>query len=108
MTDIRKHAERLHTEARVMRLDPDQPLLDRALTDAGAAVVQRSRSLPPSNYSQGPWDVFAHLLSLDARRLRTRLPSYEDAVHMAALWTVLAAAVDRAEEADPSTGGEAA
>jgi hypothetical protein len=35
------------------------------------------------------------------------IPPYDYAGHMAALWTVLAAAIDRAEVADPNTGDAA-
>ena len=77
---------------------------DGALGAAGVAVVNRSRSLPERVHGEDPKTV----LLADRREWHPVQPagrcSYEEAVHMAALWTVLAAAIDRAETADPTSG----
>jgi hypothetical protein len=76
---------------------------DGALGAAGVAVVQRSRSLPAKVHGEDPKTVLSRIF---AKGIFHAL-SYEEAVHMAALWTVLAAAIDRAEVADPNTGDAA-
>jgi hypothetical protein len=78
---------------------------DGALGAAGVAVVQRSRSLPANVHTEDPRTVLSRIEVRD--RWREMRPLYEEAVHMAALWTVLAAAIDRAEHADPNIGDAA-
>ena len=76
---------------------------DGSLGAAGVAVVQRSRSLPAGVYTEDPRTVMSRIMASQ----RHPVPyAYEDAIHMAALWTVLAAAIDRAEHADPNTGDD--
>jgi hypothetical protein len=72
---------------------------DGALGAAGVAVVQRSRSLPERVHAEDPRTVYSRIVASGFRPI-----TYAEAVHMAALWTVLAAAIDRAETADPTSG----
>lgn len=102
MTDVRRSAERLHADAQIMHLDRQQ---DLALASAGVRSVGRSRSFPARVYTEGPWEVWARVRG--GHLTATHLPSYEVAVNMAALWMVLAAAIDRAETVDPTTGDAA-
>jgi hypothetical protein len=74
------------------------------LDAAGVAVVQRSRSLPAGVHGEDPRMVLSRIV---APGHYAAIPPYDYAVHMAALWTVLAAAIDRAEVADPNTGDAA-
>jgi hypothetical protein len=98
-----ERAESAHTEFKIARLDPDRPHQDGALGAAGVAVVQWSRSLPAKVYTEDPKTVYSRVVATH----EGGWPTYKYAVHMAALWTVLAAAIDRAEHADPTSGGDA-
>jgi hypothetical protein len=83
----------------------DVRFIDGALGAAGVAVIQRSRSLPANVHGEDPRAVWSRIVA--ARQFPGVVPSYDMAVHQAAMWTVLAAAIDRAEHADPNTGGDA-
>ena len=110
MGDTRKRAEELHTEAKIMHLDPDSAAVPRdlALGAAGVAVIQRTRALPAGVHAEDPRTVLSRVQAGVLRPMGWgQVPSYEQAVHMAALWTVLAAAIDRAEHADPTSGNAA-
>jgi type VI protein secretion system component VasA len=100
-----ERAESAHTEFKIAHLDPDRPHQDGALGAAGVAVVQWSRSLPANVHTEDPFTVFSRIAAVSVSSAARS--SYDEAVHMAALWTVLAAAIDRAEHADPNTGDAA-
>jgi hypothetical protein len=101
---IRERAESAHTEFKIAHLDPDRPHQDDALGAAGVAVVQKSRSFSAGVYTEDPQTVLSRIV---APGHYATVPPYDYAVHMAALWTVLAAAIDRAEHADPTSGNAA-
>jgi hypothetical protein len=108
---IRERAEAAHTEFKIAHLDPDRPHQDGALGAAGVAVVQRSRALPANVHADDPYTVLSRIFG-SADRFRGRSGfvgrvTYDEAINLAALWTVLAAAIDRAEHADPNSGGDA-
>lgn len=93
-------------------LPPSNVPKDLALGAAGVAVIQKSRSLPARVHVDDPRGVLTRIC---ASPVFDRPPgvdlsclSYGEAIRMAALFTVLAAAIDRAETADPTSGGQAA
>lgn len=77
---------------------------DRAYLDALDAVRQRYEQLPPVVHTDDPRTLYSRILAGNITAEYNGPPSYEHAVHQAALSLALVVAIERAETNDPMSG----